>query len=179
MQIAWSSPDSDWKTIEQAIFTAITNAQKYIYIETPYFLPTESILMGIKTSALSGVDVRLIIPKKSDAFITEASSHSYLKEIMLAGVKVYFYAEGFLHSKLLVSDDTLSSFGSANMDFRSFEDNFEATSFIYDAETAVKAKEIFLFDQNKSEELKIEKWRKRSIFKKFSESIARLFSPML
>ena len=179
MQIAWSSPDSDWKTIEQAFFTAITGAEKYLYIESPYFLPTESILMGLKTAALSGTDVRLIVPGKSDAYITEASSHSYLKEIMEAGVRVYFYKKGFLHSKLLITDDTLTSVGSANMDFRSFEDNFEVTSFIYDPKTTALAKNIFMNDLSVSHEITLDEWKQRKRIKKFSESLARLFSPLL
>ncbi|MFB6319327.1 cardiolipin synthase [Saccharicrinis sp. FJH54] len=179
MQIAWSSPDSDWKTIEQAFFTAITGAEKYLYIESPYFLPTESILMGLKTAALSGTDVRLIVPGKSDAFITEASSHSYLREIMEAGVRVFFYQNGFLHSKLLITDDTLTSVGSANMDFRSFEDNFEVTAFIYDPETTAVAKQNFMNDLASSHEITLEEWKKRNRFRKFIESLARLFSPLL
>lgn len=179
MQIAWSSPDSDWKTIEQAIFKAITGAENYLYIETPYFLPTEGILMGLKTAALSGTDVKIIVPGKSDAFITEASSHSYLREIMEAGVKVYFYQKGFLHSKLLVSDDSLTSIGSANMDFRSFEDNFEVTSFIYDSDTSKLARQIFLYDLSHSNELDLNRWKKRKLIKKIGESLARLFSPLL
>ena len=179
MQMAWSSPDSDWKTIEQAFFIAISNATEYIYIESPYFLPTESILMGLKTAALSGTDVRIIIPGKSDAFITQASSHSYLREIMEAGVRVYLYQNGFLHCKLLLSDDSLTSVGSANMDFRSFEDNFEVTSFIYDTEFTLRAKDIFLQDLDHSTELNLKKWKKRKRIQKIGESLARLFSPLL
>ncbi|MFC0878177.1 cardiolipin synthase [Saccharicrinis sp. FJH2] len=179
MQIAWSSPDSDWKTIEQAFFTAINGAEKYLYIESPYFLPTESILMGLKTAALSGTDVRLIVPGKSDAAITEASSHSYLREIMEAGVRVYFYQDGFLHSKLLIADDSLTAVGSANMDFRSFEDNFEVTAFIYDPATAATARENFMSDLASSYEISLEEWKKRKRFRKFAESLARLFSPLL
>lgn len=179
MQIAWSSPDSDWKTIEQAFFKAIAGAEDYLYLESPYFLPTDSILMGLKTAALSGTDVKLIVPGKSDALITEASSHSYLKEILQAGVKVYFYQHGFLHSKLLLTDDSLTSIGSANMDFRSFEDNFEVTSFIYDPKTTRLAKQMFLYDLSQSKEIKLEEWKQRKLFKKFLESLARLFSPLL
>lgn len=179
LQVAWSSPDSDWKTIEQSFFTAITNAKDYVYIESPYFLPTESILMALKTAALSDRDVRLIIPGKSDAYITQASSHSYIKEILEAGVKVYFYNNGFLHSKLMVCDNTLTSIGSANMDFRSFEDNFEVSCFIYDTDVAKNMRQVFLNDIKHSNQLSLENWKKRKRINKIGESLARLFSPLL
>jgi cardiolipin synthase A/B len=179
LQIAWSSPDSDWKSIEQAFFCLITSAKKYIYIQSPYFLPTESIITALKTASLSGIDVRIMIPKKSDAFITDASSHSYLTEILEAGVRVYFYDKGFLHSKILVSDDSIASVGSANMDFRSFEDNFEVSAFIYDQKAAIDLRNSFENDIPASVELVLSRWKRRKFHLKLWESIARLFSPLL
>lgn len=178
-QIAWSSPDSDWKTIEQAFFRAISTARKYMYIQTPYFLPTESLMMALKTSALSGIDVRIVIPGKTDAAITSASSRSYLRELLNAGVKVYFYYGGFLHAKLMISDDILASVGTSNMDFRSFESNFEVTSFLYDQSITKRLKAQFLIDLKESKEINLKDWRKRPLYQKLGESVARLFSPLM
>ncbi|WP_181872019.1 cardiolipin synthase [Marinilabilia salmonicolor] len=179
MQIVPSGPDSDWPAIMMGIFQTIATARDYVYIATPYFMPSESVLLALKTAALSGVDVRIIIPEKSDAFITLLCSRSYIREILEAGVQVYFYQKGFLHSKTLVADDRISIVGSANMDFRSFEQNFEATAFIYDKETGIEMKETFLQDQADSEIVLLPEWMDRPFLEKVKESFARLFSPLL
>ena len=114
----------------QGLLIAISSSRKYFYIQTPYLLPTEPILMALKTAALAGVDVRIMIPARADTWITHLGSLSYLDDIMRAGVRIYLYQKGFLHSKLMVSDDTLSTVGSTNMDFRSFEHNFEVNAVI-------------------------------------------------
>ncbi len=179
MQIVASGPDSDWPAIMMGIFQAIVSAKDYVYIATPYFMPSESVLLALKTAALSGVDVRIIIPEKSDAFITLLCSRSYIREMLEAGVQIYFYQKGFLHSKTLVTDDRISIVGSANMDFRSFEQNFEATAFIYDKETGREMKQTFLQDQADSEIILLPEWIDRPHIEKVKESFARLFSPLL
>lgn len=122
---------------------AITGAREiFLYIQTPYFLPTEAVLVAMQTAALAGVDVRLMLPYRADNRLTHLGSCSYLAEALCAGVKVYFYKKGFLHfSKLMVSDDELSTVGSTNVDFRSFEHNFGVNAFIYDTETALQMRE--------------------------------------
>ncbi len=179
VQITASGPDSDWPAIMMGIFQAIASAHDYVYISTPYFMPSENVLMAIKTAALGGVDVHLLIPLKSDAFITLLSSRSYLKELMESGVKVSFYNKGFLHAKTIVVDDVLSMIGSANMDFRSFEQNFEVTSFIYDEEIAISMRNTFFEDLENSTRLDHDTWVKRPVKEKAKESFARLFSPLL
>ncbi len=178
IQVATSGPDSPWESIMQAFMMLINNAQEYVYITTPYLMPTESLLMALKSSALSGVDVRIIIPEQSDAFITQASSHSYIRELLDAGIRVYHYTEGFLHSKLVLSEQ-IASVGTANFDFRSFEENFEVTTFIYDATVISQLKSIFLTDIKNSKEILLPEWKRRSLWKKVKESFARLFSPLL
>lgn len=131
----------------QGLLIAISSSRKYFYIQTPYLLPTEPILMALKTAALAGVDIRIMIPERADTRLTHLASLSYLDDMMCAGVKIYLYQKGFLHSKLIVSDDTLSTVGSTNMDFRSFEHNFEVNAFMYDRTSALILKEIFLKDQ--------------------------------
>lgn len=178
-QIVTSEPIGQWKEIMQGLTLAINCARKYFYIQTPYFLPTEPILAALQTAALAGVDVRLMMPLHADNRITHLGSCSYLKDILKAGVKVYFYKKGFLHSKLMVSDDTMSTVGSTNMDFRSFEHNFEINAFMYDKETALRMKEIFLKDQKESEQVLLKNWEKRPLQRKATESIIRLLAPLL
>ena len=163
----------------QGLLLAISNAKRYFYVQTPYFLPTEPILAALQTAALSGVDVRLMIPEHADSMITHLGTLSYVDDMLSAGVKVYFYQKGFLHSKLMVSDDSLSTVGSTNMDFRSFEHNFEINSFIYDTETALLMKEIFLQDQRDSVQISYKIWMRRSSKQRAKESIVRLLSPLL
>ena len=179
IQIATSGPDSDWESILQAFCKLIADARQYVYIQTPYFLPPESLLSTMKTAALSGVDVRLLISENSDARVTNTASRSYLREIMDAGVKVYFYNKGFIHSKAMVSDNIVSTIGSTNMDFRSFEQHFEINAFIYDKEFALKMKAIYERDLRSSKPIPLKKWKKREKWQKFKESVARLFSPLL
>ncbi len=179
IQTVTSEPVGEWKPIMQGLLWAISNAKHYFYIQTPYFLPTESILAAMQTAALAGVDVRLMIPERADSRIPHFGTLSYVEDALKAGVKVYFYQKGFLHSKMMVSDDTLSTVGSTNMDFRSFEHNFEINSFIYDAETAIRMRAIFLQDQKDSITVSLKNWARRSSGQKVKESIIRLLSPLL
>ena len=179
IQTVTSEPVGEWKAIMQGLLLAISNAKRYFYVQTPYFLPTEPILAALQTAALSGVDVRLMIPEHADSMITHLGTLSYVDDMLSAGVKVYFYQKGFLHSNLMVSDDSLSTVGSTNMDFRSFEHNFEINSFIYDTETALLMKEIFLQDQRDSVQISYKVWMRRSSKQRAKESIVRLLSPLL
>jgi len=178
MQIVTSSPMYTFETLTEGFFQAINNAQRYVYIQTPYFIPSDQIIKAMQTAALSGVEVRLMIPKRSDNFLVCAASFSYIRSLLENNVKVYLYTAGFLHSKLIVIDDSLTIIGSTNMDTRSFELNFEDSAFIYDEETALKAKDIFAIDQNDSCLVELDKWKKRSKFKHYFESIMRLMTPV-
>lgn len=178
-QIVSSGPDTDWPTIMQGIVSAIGIAEKEIYIHTPYFIPPASIITALETAALAGVDVRIITPQHSDSPLVAAASRSYFEELMKAGIKVYFYKYNFLHSKAIVIDRCLSIIGTANMDYRSYEQDFEISAFIYDTKTASTLVENYLKDLNCSKELNINLWHHRPKTKKFVESLARLFSPLL
>lgn len=179
VQIVTSDPVGEWRDIMQGLLIAISSARKYFYIQTPYLLPTEPILCALKTAALAGVDVRIMIPARADTRLTHLGSLSYLEEMMQAGVKIYFYEKGFLHSKLMVSDDTLSTVGSTNMDFRSFEHNFEVNAFMYDEAMARRLKEVFLKDQKDALLLQRKHWMKRPWYQKAEESMVRLLAPLL
>ena len=180
IQIVTSSPISQWPDIMQGYVRILMQAKRYVYMATPYFLPTESVLFAIRTAALAGVDVRIMIPYKTDAKLVEWASRSYVKQTVESGVKVYLYKAGFNHSKLLVSDDALCTVGSTNIDFRSFENNFEANAFIYDQKMARRLKEVFLQDVRDSVMLEdVKDLGHRSYFKQLWESLIRLVSPLL
>ncbi len=179
VQVVPSGPDSDWASIMQAYFAAITQAKEHIYIITPYFTPNESILSAIKIASLSGVDVRLILPAKSDAKITYWSTMSYLSELMDAGVKIHLYNKGFNHSKVITVDGSFAAIGSANMDSRSFEHNFEITAMIYDKEITGQIEEQIARDIKNSRMVRRRLWETRSIWRRLYEGLARLLSPLL
>lgn len=179
VQIVTSDPVGQWKDIMQGLLVAIMSSQKYLYIQTPYLLPTESILVALKTIALAGVDVRIMIPEHSDSRLVHWGTKSYLGELMEAGVKIYLYQKGFLHSKLIVIDDCIATVGSTNMDFRSFEHNFEVNAFMYDSPSALRLKKVFLSDQKDAKLLPLKTWRMRPWYQKVKESVIRLLAPLL
>lgn len=179
VQLALSGPDSDYASIMQAFFAAIARAKHYIYISTPYFLPGEALLTALKVAALSGIDVRLMLPERSDAKMVHWASRSYFTELLEAKVGVYLYRKGFNHSKLMVIDGTFSSVGSANMDARSFEDNFEVTAMIYNSKLAEEMEITFLSDLRYCRHLTLRSWEGRKQKDNFKEAAARLFSPLL
>ena len=179
IQIVTSDPVGEWKDIMQGLLLMIASSCKYIYIQTPYLLPTESILVALKTAALAGVDVRIMIPERSDSRLVHWGTKSYMQELMEAGVKIYWYQKGFLHSKLVVSDDCIATVGSTNMDFRSFEHNFEVNAFLYDRASVLKLKEMFLSDQKDARLIQLKTWRLRPWSQKVKESVIRLLAPLL
>lgn len=179
-QIVTSSPVSPWPDIMQGYVRVLLQAHRYVYMESPYFLPTEPVLFAMRTAALAGVDVRLIVPRHGDAKLVEWASRSYLMEVIEAGVKVYLYESGFNHSKILVSDDNLSSCGSTNIDFRSFENNFEANAFFFNEGMALRLKKVFLTDQAQSTLVDdVSYFIKRPFLQRLLESLVRLLSPLL
>lgn len=179
VQIIASGPDQEWEVIKKLFFSMITTAQKTVYIASPYFIPDEDILSAIKIAALSGIDVRLIVPSKPDHKIVFWATRSYFTELLEAGVKIYLYRKGFLHSKVIVVDEELASIGSANMDMRSFHLNFEVNAFLYRNESVRKLVLDFKQDLLDSEEVDLERFRQRSILHRVYESWCKLFSPLL
>lgn len=179
MQIATSGPTGQFKEIHQGMFQAITNARDYVYIQTPYLIPTDSLLLALQTAAMSGVDVRIMLPEKSDTTFVQIASMSYIKDMLDAKVKIYLFKPGFLHSKMMIIDDSLTITGSANMDVRSFEHNFEVDAFIYNEQTTLQAKEIFTADMIDCSQVDAEEWSMRSRRKRLAESFLRLFTPLL
>jgi cardiolipin synthase len=145
---------------------------------TPYFMPGENILFAMKTAALSGVQVRLILPYNSDSIILKWSVRAYLEELMEAGVEVFFYYNGFLHSKIIIADD-VASIGTANVDERSLEHNFEVNAVLYDARISQELKEQLEDDLVNCKRLVLEEFQKRPRRDKIRESMVRLLEPLL
>lgn len=179
MQTANSGPLRNEREIFHGVLQAIYDAQKSIFIQTPYFIPPDSMTEALKAAAIRGVDVRLMVPAKSDVKLVQLASKSFFKDMMQSGIKVFMYEGGFLHSKMMIFDHSLTLVGSVNFDFRSFEHNFEVESFIYDSEVAEKAIAIFIEDQRRSQIISFRNWNKRSIKMRFLESLMRLFAPLL
>lgn len=179
MQIAASGPDTDWANIMEVIFTAIVTSEKYVYITTPYFIPNDQIITALQVASKSGVDVRLLIPKESDSFTAKHATNSYLECLMEANVKIYRYCKGFIHAKTIVVDDMFSTVGTTNMDYRSFNINFEINAIIYDKNKTKELKAHFFEDLEESEEIDYERWILRSKGQKFYESYSRLWAPLL
>jgi len=178
VQISASGPDYDWATIFQAYFAAITSARKKVYLTTPYLMPPSSMLTALKTAALSQVDVRIIIPEKSDSSFSTWCSFSFVEELLEAGVKIYLFENGFIHSKYMLVDDNFATIGTSNFDYRSFETNFEANAFIYQKEFSVELEEHFNNDLIHCREINLKEWQKRSFFNKVREALAHIISPM-
>lgn len=179
VQIALSGPDSHFATIMQAFFAAITSAKHHIYISTPYFMPGEALLTAIKVAAMSGIDIRIMLPLHSDTVLVHWASRSYFTELLEAKVGIYLYEKGFNHSKLMTIDSSFCSVGSANMDERSFVDNFELTAMIYDEQIAEELETAFLEDLKSCQKLTLRGWEGRKQKDNFKEAAARLFSPLL
>ena len=179
MQIVTSGPDSEWEQIKDGYLKMIFLAKKYIYIQTPYFIPDISFLDALRIACLSGVDVRIMIPNKPDHMFVYWATYSNVGILLKAGAKVYIYENGFLHAKQIVVDDELSTVGTANIDVRSFKLNFEINAFIYDREKSHELAELFEHDIQLSTELTLEMYSNRSRTIKIKESISRLVSPIL
>ena len=179
-QTVTSGPVAPYPEIMQGYVRIILSAKRYIYLETPYFLPTEPVLFALKTASAAGVDVRIIVPYRSDAKWVEWASRSYLREVVESGVTVMLYKAGFLHSKLLVCDDSICSCGSTNVDIRSFENNFESNIFLYGEAAAQQLREVFQADERQSVSLQDMPERMHPKFmKRLWESLVRMMSPLM
>jgi len=179
MQVVSSGPDAKWDSIAYALAKLINEADHSIYIQTPYFVPDDNILGSLRIAALSGKDVRIMIPGKPDHLFVYGAAMSYLGELIPAGVKCYRYENGFVHSKLMVIDEKISTVGTANMDIRSFKLNFETNSFVYCEEVSSKIAAQFIKDLDDCTAIDLEFYKNRSRPEKISESVSRLLSPLL
>ncbi len=180
MQVVISNPTSQWRVMDLSLSEMISAAQEYVYLQTPYFVPSDAIRKSLYGAAWAGVDVRLMIPAKPDVgMLVSNASKWYLQQMMEAGVRVFLYDKGFLHAKTVVSDDKVVSIGSVNIDNRSVTQSFEINTFTYDQEFAREQREVFLRDMESCHELDLNSWMERPYFQRFKESVARLFAPLL
>ncbi len=179
VQIVPDEPDLPLTILQLSYEWALQHAKKYIYLQTPYFVPTEPVLDALKTAALCGVDVRLMLPEVADNILMRPANRAYYEEVLKTGVRIFLRQGEFIHAKTFVCDDYLSSIGSANLDFRSFAINYEINAHIYDEETALMNKGIFLYDLRQCRELTIEEWSDRPWYSRLLESFMRLFAPLL
>lgn len=178
-QIVAGGPIYPMSNIMLTYFRIFTLAKKKLYVTNPYFIPNDSILDALKQAAISGVDVRFMMPEKSDSAIVGAASKFYYAELLQAGVKIYMYKKGFVHAKTVVADGHFSVVGTANMDIRSFDLNFEIMSVIYGKNFATQLEKAFLADLELCDELNYYTWMKHGVFKKLTYAIARLISSFL
>lgn len=179
MQIAMGGPYSLYHNLLQATVNVIIGAKRYIYLQTPYFLPNDVLFQALQMACLSGVDVRLMVSEKSDSRYVDPAAHSYYEDLLEAGMRIFEMQGKFVHAKTLVADDMISVIGSANLDFRSFETNFEINCYVYDPYIARQNKEIFFTDMEECREVKLEDWIKRPRWKRMLESFMRLFAPLM
>lgn len=179
IQIVPDEPDRPLPILQLSYEWALQHAKKYIYLQTPYFVPTEPVMDALKTAAMCGVDVRLMLPEVADNLLMRPANRAYYEEALQAGVRIFLRQGEFIHAKTFVCDDYLSSIGSANLDFRSFAINYEVNSYIYDEQTALMNKGIFMYDLHQCRELTLEEWSKRPWYSRILESFMRLFAPLL
>ncbi len=179
IQIVGSGPDSVQPSVLFSLLQAIYLAKKEILITTPYFIPGDNIIDALRIAASSGLSVKLLVPGKADSKLVNAASKANYSDVLKAGVEIYFYEKGFVHAKTMVTDGKLSVIGTANMDYRSFELNFEVNAIVYDIPFAEKMRKIFFEDLKDAKKINEQKWNKRHIFYQLTERIARLFSPAL
>nr|WP_243721484.1 cardiolipin synthase [Macrococcus bovicus] len=179
IQIASSGPEEELHQIKYGYIKMISSAKDSIYIQSPYFIPDAAFLDALKIAILSGVKVYLMIPNKPDHPFVYWGTTTFASELLKVGGKIFLYEEGFIHTKMIVIDDEVASVGTANMDVRSFELNFEVNAFIYDAGVACELRHAFEEDVKLSSEMTMELYEQRSLWIKVKEALARLIAPIL
>ncbi len=179
MQILASGPNDDFSLMEKLYFTLINSARKYVYITNPYIIPNHALMTALHTAALSGVDVRLLLSSKSDSIVVNLCVRSYFQRFLRSGIRIFLYPEGFLHSKIITVDDRVCTIGTANVDDRSFQHNYEVNAVVFEKTTAVELREYFERDSEKSIELNFEDFSTRPLTHRLAEGAARVISPLL
>lgn len=179
VQLVTSGPIDRWNNLSLTFLKAILSARKTVFIQTPYFLPTDALLNALQAAALAKIDVRIMMPEMTDSKLLHYASFSYVTQCLKAGIKIYLYQPGMLHAKAMMIDDNLVTAGSTNFDFRSFENNFECNLLIYDKGINEKMRDIFFQDISKCRKLSLEEWKHRPVPQRILESLLRLISPLL
>lgn len=178
-QILPSGPTGRWPSASYLFFKAISQARRRVWIQTPYFLPGDELLRALQCAALSGVDVRVMTPRRADSVLLTHASAAFVEECLLAGIKVFFYEAGMLHAKLLLVDDDFSTLGSTNFDYRSFEHNFEENIVMYSPEVSRRLSQMFRDDLGHCTTTTLSQWARRPRRDKVIQALSRLLSPIL
>ncbi len=179
VQIIPDEPDREFPILHMGALWTAHHADRYLYIQTPYFVPPAPLLMALKAAVFKGCDVRLMLPRKADLFFMDPANKSFYSECLEAGIRIFEKGGKFIHAKSMVSDDYLSIIGSANMDCRSLELNYEINAYIYNEEIARENKRIFFDDLSNCREITLEEWSRRPWYHKIIQSVMRLFAPLL
>jgi len=178
-QIVSSGPDSDLPNILYSIIQAVNSAQKEVLLTTPYYIPDISLQEALIIASLSGIDIKLLVPKDGDSKVVNIASQSFFDDLLKAGVSIYLYEKGFVHAKTFVVDGKLASVGTANLDMRSFDLNFEVSALIYDKQIAKEVRDSFYKDLEDSIQVDTERWKNRPKLKRITEKVVRLISPFM
>ncbi len=179
VQMVTASPYSEWEVIKSLFFSMITSAKRAIWIASPYLIPDEDMLSALKIAAMSGLDVKILVPSRPDKRLVFYASHSYFPELMEAGVKIYEYQKGFMHSKVVIVDHELASIGTSNMDMRSFNLNFEVNAFLFRTDSTIQLVTDYINDLDEAVLIDKDAFKKRAIGYRIIESTSRLLSPLL
>ncbi|MEG0384294.1 cardiolipin synthase [Solibacillus cecembensis] len=179
VQIVSSGPDTEYESIKNSYIRMILSAKRYIYIQSPYFVPDEAFLHAIQIAASSGVDVRIMTPAVTDHPFVYGANSAYGGEMLRHGGRIFRYEKGFLHAKMMVIDDEITMIGTANIDVRSFSLNFEINAILFDEALTIKCRTLFEQDQQNSFEMTPALYEQRSNWTKVREAVSRLISPIL
>lgn len=179
VQMIASGPDNERRVLRNIFFSMITSAKSSVWLATPYFIPNDDILTALRVAALSGLDVRILFPAKPDKWLPFFASHSYFPTLIEAGVKIYEYEKGFLHSKLLIVDGEMATIGTTNMDMRSLNLNFEVNALLVHTQSVQQMVADFKRDLKSTTLIDREQLKNKKVWERFLESAARLMSPLL
>ena len=179
VQIIASGPDNERRTLRHIFFSMITSAKSSVWLATPYFIPDDDILTSLRVAAMSGLDVKILFPAKPDKWVPFLASHSYFPSLLEAGVQIYEYEKGFLHSKLLIIDGEVATIGTANMDMRSLNLNFEVNALLIQTQSVQRMVTDFERDLLTANRISQDRFAKKRIWERMLESLARLMSPLL
>ncbi len=179
VQLVPGDPDTPWPFLTLGLVWILNHAEKYVWLQSPYFMPPESLLDAIKSAALRGVDVRVMMPRKADVSLLTPINRSYYLELLRAGVRLFRNDGPFIHSKTFVSDDYVSMVGSCNLDYRSLELSYEMNTYMYSPETAARSREIFEHDMELCTEIFLEEIQGKHHLRHLWDSIIRLLAPLL
>jgi cardiolipin synthase A/B len=180
VQILTSGPDSQWAAIRQLYFEMIVSAQRHVFLQSPYFIPDASIAEALKSAALSGIDVKVMISARPSGDPLPAwAGNTFMLDVVRAGVRVFLYEKGYLHAKTISIDSEICSIGSANIDIRSFSINYEINAVLYSEQLAKELEEDFERDLADCSEFDAADYQGRSVAIRFRNSAARLLSPLL